>query len=89
VASQQLLPKAGTPSEVLFMGAPLLDFSHLTPEQRIELAEQLWDSLEPARIVPPESDIDLLRARRADLARDGDPGKTWRRTIEELKERGA
>src|SRR5665647_2356662 len=89
VASQQVLPKAGTPGEILFMGAPLLDFGHLTPEQRIELAEQLWDSLDPARIVPPEADIELLRARRADLARDGDPGEPWRQTIEELKERGA
>ena len=71
------------------MSAHLIDFSHLTPEQRIELAEQLWDSFEPASIAPSAEDIELLRARRADLARDGDPGEPWRDTIKELKERGA
>lgn len=71
------------------MGAPLLDFSHLTPEQRIELAEQLWDSLEPSTIASSAEDLDLLRARRAELARDDDPGEPWRQTIQELKERGA
>jgi hypothetical protein len=25
------------------MAAPIFDFSHLTPAERIELAEQLWD----------------------------------------------
>ena len=71
------------------MGAPLLDFSHLTPEQRIELAEQLWDSLDLATIAPSDADVELLRARRAQLARDADPGEPWRQTIQELKERGA
>lgn len=70
------------------MGSPLIDFSHLTPEQRIELAEQLWDSLEPTTIAPSATDTELLRARRAELARDGDPGEPWRQTIEELKDRG-
>lgn len=71
------------------MGTPLLDFSHLTPAQRIELAEQLWDSLDPSVIAPSEADVDLLRARRAQLAHDDDPGEPWRQTIQELKERGA
>lgn len=71
------------------MGAPLLDFSHLTPEQRIELAEQLWDSLDPSTIEPSTEDVELLRARRAELAADDEPGEPWRQTIQELKERGA
>ncbi len=71
------------------MGAPLLDFSHLTPEQRIELAEQLWDSLEPSAIGPSPAELELLRARRAALEQDDDPGEPWRQTIRELKERGA
>jgi putative addiction module component (TIGR02574 family) len=29
------------------MAHPLFDFSHLSPAERIELAERLWDSLEP------------------------------------------
>lgn len=70
------------------MAAPLIDFSHLTPEQRIELAEQLWNSLDPATVGPSDADVDLLRARRSELAQDGDAGEPWQQTIKELKTRG-
>jgi len=47
------------PSGVIaLIGARLIDFSHLTPEQRIELADQLWDSLELTTITPSAKDID-------------------------------
>lgn len=39
------------------MTAPIFDFSHLTPDERIELAEQLSDSLEPAAINPDEERV--------------------------------
>ena len=71
------------------MASPLLDFTHLTPDQRIELAEQLWDSLEADLVGPSAADADVLRARRSELAQDGDPGVPWRQTIQELKARGA
>ena len=74
--------------KIQYMSAPLIDFSHLTPDQRIELAEQLWDSLEPGAIAPSATDVELLRARREELARDGDPGEPWRQTLKELRERG-
>lgn len=71
------------------MATPILDFSHLSPDQRIELAEQLWESLDAAEIGPSAADAELLRGRRAELAADGDPGEPWRHTIQELKTRGA
>ena len=71
------------------MASPLLDFTHLTPDQRIELAEQLWDSLDADLVGPSTADAAMLRARRAELANDGDPGEPWRQTIQELKTRGA
>ena len=71
------------------MTAPLFDFSHLTPDERIELAEQLWDSLEPAAIAPDEEQITELRRRRAELEADGDPGEPWERVLDEIAERGA
>jgi putative addiction module component (TIGR02574 family) len=37
------------------MAPPLFDFSQLSPDERIELAEQLWDSL-PASIVGPDDE---------------------------------
>jgi putative addiction module component (TIGR02574 family) len=71
------------------MASPVIDFTHLTPEQRIELAEQLWDSLDSDLVGPSAADTELLRARRAELEQDGDPGEPWRKTIQELKARGA
>ena len=71
------------------MASPLIDFTHLTPDQRIELAEQLWDSLDPSLVGPSVTDAEVLRARRAELERDGELGEPWRQTIQELKTRGA
>ena len=71
------------------MASPLIDFTHLTPDQRIELAEQLWDSLDPDLVGPSVADAELLRVRRAELETDGDPGEPWRQTIQELRTRGA
>jgi putative addiction module component (TIGR02574 family) len=71
------------------MAAPLFDFSHLTPDERIELAEQLWDSLEPEAIGEHEEQIAELRRRRAELEADGDPGEPWEQVLDEIAERGA
>jgi len=46
------------------MATPLFDFTHLTPAERIQLAEDLWDSL------PQDSDLPSLSpAQRAELDR--------------------
>jgi putative addiction module component (TIGR02574 family) len=71
------------------MAAPILDFSHLTPDERIELAEQLWDSLEPMAVGPDDEQIAELRRRRAALAADDDPGESWEQVLDEIAERGA
>jgi putative addiction module component (TIGR02574 family) len=70
------------------MAAPIFDFSHLTAAERIELAEQLWDSLEPEAVTPSADEIQLVRQRRAELAQDGDPGEPWEQVIDEIGERG-
>ena len=71
------------------MAAPILDFSHLTPDERIELAEQLWDSLDATELEPDEAQVAELQRRRAELAADGDPGEPWEQVIREIGERGA
>ena len=71
------------------MAAPLFDFHHLTPAERIELAEQLWDSLEPDAIAPSEEHLAELRRRRAELAADDDPGEPWESVLKDIEERGA
>jgi len=71
------------------MAEPLIDFSHLSPAERIELAEQLWDSVEPAAVEPTEAQLAELRRRRAEFAADGDPGEPWEQVMDEIEERGA
>lgn len=70
------------------MAAPLLEFSHLTPDERIKLAVQLWDSLEDAVVGPTDERIVELRARRAALETDPDPGDRWQAVVDEIGERG-
>lgn len=70
------------------MSAPLLDFSHLTPEERIELAEQLWDSLEVGAVQPSSEQVAELRRRRAALETDGSLGRPWREVLDELEREG-
>ena len=71
------------------MTHPILDFAHLTPAERIKLAEQLWDSLPIEEHQPSEPDIAELRRRRAELAADGDLGEPWEVVLKEIGERGA
>ena len=60
---------------------PLFDFSHLTAAERIQLAQDLWDSLEPAEIdaeLPLTEDQKAeLDRRLADLERNPEAGVPW------------
>ena len=67
------------------MTTPILDFSHLTPDERIELAGQLWDSLAPEVVSPDEELAAELRRRRAELAADGDLGEPWRAVLDGIR----
>jgi putative addiction module component (TIGR02574 family) len=71
------------------MASPIFDFSHLTPAERIELAEQLWDSLEPQALEPTAEQAAELRRRRAALEEDGSLGQPWSEALDEIQERGA
>jgi putative addiction module component (TIGR02574 family) len=46
--------------------------SKLSPEERIELAFDLWDSLTPADVPVPEWHLEVLRERLAEDERDPD-----------------
>lgn len=69
------LVRSSLGTHITSMAAPIFDFSHLTPDERIELAEQLWDSLESTDIGPSEEETAELRRRRSELESDGDPGE--------------
>ena len=68
---------------------PLFDFSHLTAAERIQLAQDLWDSLEPAEIdeaVPltAEQTAELDR-RLAELERDPEAGIPWEQVMADIQ----
>lgn len=73
------------------MSNSILDFSHLTPAKRIELAEQLWESLEPRErepIGPDEEQLADLHRRRAALEAESDPGEPWETVLDEIQASG-
>ena len=69
------------------MKKPPIDFSMLSPNERITLAEQLWDSVEPIGPIGDELAIEL-RQRRAELAADGDHGEPGEQVLDEIAKRG-
>jgi len=70
---------------------PYFDFSHLTPIERIELAQELWDSLDPYLVAEA---FPLTAEQRAELDRrlaelDANPelGRPWEEVEAELRAR--
>jgi putative addiction module component (TIGR02574 family) len=70
------------------MATRQFDFSKLTPAERIDLAEDLWDSLGPADVPLSAAQAAELDRRRERLRREGSQGRPWREAIEDLEKRG-
>jgi len=70
------------------MASPKIDFSHLTPAERIDLIEALWDSLEPGQAAPitPELANELDR-RSVDAEANPHAGRPWEEIRAELEKR--
>jgi putative addiction module component (TIGR02574 family) len=52
------------------MGHPAIDIDTLSPEERLDLLEKLWDSLEPSQIPVTEAQKRELDRRLDALDRD-------------------
>jgi putative addiction module component (TIGR02574 family) len=67
------------------MATAPLDFSQLTPEQRLQLIEALWDSLTPEQVpIAPEVAAELHR--RLELHRqDPERGQPWREALDDIE----
>jgi putative addiction module component (TIGR02574 family) len=59
------------------MGDPAFDISGLTPDERLELIEHLWDSLTPEQVPLTEAQQEELQRRLERLDRDGVSGRSW------------
>ncbi len=65
------------------MAPKLLDFSHLSVNERLQLAEDLWDSIDDEQIPIPDWHREELDLRLAAYQADPESGIQW----EELRER--
>lgn len=73
------------------MALPQLDIQRLSPEERIQLAEDLWDSLlaTPEGVALTEAQTEELDRRLAAYQKDRDPGEPWRDALDRMgKSRG-
>ena len=69
------------------MAAPRLDFSHLTPDERLQLVEDLWDSLAvgtPEAVPVPEWHAREVERRLAAYRQDGNRGRPWGEVLDEI-----
>jgi putative addiction module component (TIGR02574 family) len=70
------------------MASRKIDFTHLTPAERIELIEALWDSLEPGQAAPITPGLaNELERRSAEAEADPHAGRTWDEIRAELEKR--
>lgn len=69
------------------MGKPVLDFSGLSVAERLQLIEELWDSVADAPEVAPltEAQAQELDRRLEAYRKDGDPGRPWAEVLDELE----
>ena len=67
---------------------PPFDISRLTPRERIELAEELWDSLDETDIEVTSAQLAELERRRNQLEQEGSKGRPWREVLDDTERRG-
>jgi putative addiction module component (TIGR02574 family) len=70
------------------MAHPHLDYSALSPEERLQLVEDIWDSLAqeaPESVPILESHAKELDRRMAAFRADGQPGRPWREALDEIE----
>ena len=67
------------------MSEPAPDISRLTPEQRLRLLEQIWDSLSDADVPLTNAQREELDRRLDDLERDGPRGIPWEEGLDRLE----
>jgi putative addiction module component (TIGR02574 family) len=68
-----------------------VDIKALSPEQRLALMEEIWDSLDPGDVPVTDAQRAELDRRSADLDRDmelGQPlGIPWEEVLRQIRER--
>lgn len=66
-----------------------IDINKLSPEERLGLSEELWDSLsaDPAKIPLTEAPANELDWRLAEMDQDDSLGIPWETVLERIRKR--
>ena len=66
-----------------------INIDKLTPEERLDLIEELWDSLseDPAKIPLTEAQAKELDRRLEDMDKDSSLGIPWNTVMERIRNR--
>ena len=67
------------------MATTHIDISRLSPAQRLQLVEELWDSLTPAEIPLTPTQVDELDRREALHRAHPGAGRPWREVLDEIE----
>jgi len=67
------------------MGSTRVDISRLSPAERLQLVEELWDSLSPGDI--PLTPAQAAEVDRREALHRADPsrGRPWREVLDEIQ----
>ena len=69
------------------MGHSNVDIKGLTPEERLALLGEIWDSLNPEDVPVTDAQRAELDRRLDDLERDRDLGIPWDEVLRQIRER--
>lgn len=64
-----------------------IDIAKLSPEERLELLEELWDSLSPEAIPMTDAQKEELDRRLDELDREGPIGIPWNEVLDRIRNR--
>jgi len=69
------------------MAKPLFDFSHLTPDERVQLADELWESIsdQPEALPLTVAQAEELDRRLEEYRKDPTAGQPWREALDEIE----
>ena len=64
-----------------------IDIATLSPRERLELLEKLWDSLSPETIAMTDAQTKELDRRLDELDREGPVGIPWNEVLDRIRNR--
>ena len=64
-----------------------IDIAKLSPEERLDLLEELWDSLSPEAVPMTDAQKEELDRRLDELDDDGPVGIPWNEVLDRIRNR--